>query len=88
MARVRKNYILFKSDGKGPVIAGSFSSFKRAREAIKEDAVREVGRQKTVNGFSPNIEYAPDGGRLRIRKNKNVDYKIRVLFEDRLSPIE
>lgn len=84
MGRVRKNYILFRNDGKGPVLAGSFSSMKRAREAVKEDAAQVVNRIKTFGGFSPSIEYTPDGGRLRIAENRSIDYQIRMLLEDHL----
>lgn len=85
MGRVRKNYILLKTyDGREPTLAGSFSSMKKAREAVKEDAVREVNRQKTTGGFIPNIEYRPDGGRLNITENSNVCYVIKVFNEDKL----
>lgn len=84
MARVRKNYILFRNDGKGPVLAGSFSSMKRAREAVKKDAAREVGRLKEKDGYLPNIEYRPDGGGLRISENRKIEYDIKKFFEDTL----
>lgn len=85
MGRVRKNYILLKTyDGREPTLAGSFSSMKRAREAVKEDAVREVGRLKEKDGFRPNIEFRPDGGRLRLSENRNVDYEIKTFHEDLL----
>ena len=85
MTRVRKNYILFRNDEKGPVMAGSFSSMKRAREAVKEDAAQMVKRIDTIGGFFPSIEYTPDGGRLRMTENRSVDYQIRMLLEDHLS---
>ncbi|MCQ2172711.1 MAG: hypothetical protein MJZ17_08195 [Bacteroidales bacterium] len=85
MGRVRKNYILLKtSDGKEPTLAGSFSSMKRAREAVKEDAVREVGSLKEKGGFLPNIEYRSDGGRLRLSENRNIEYDIKIILEDTL----
>lgn len=85
MGRVRKNYILLKTyDGREPTLAGSFSSMKRAREAVKEDAVREVGRLKEKGGFLPNIEYRPEGGRLRVSEGRNVDYEIKKYLEDTL----
>lgn len=84
MCRTRKNYILFKNEGKESVLAGSFSSMKRAKEAIKEDAAREVRRLKARSQYLPNIEYTPDGGRLNLAKNTNISYSIKTFIEDRL----
>lgn len=88
MGRVRKNYILFKNEGNEPTIAGSFSSMKRAREAIKEDAGREVRKCERATAVMPNIEMRPDGGRLRIGNSKRIDYHIRTTIEDTLGMSE
>lgn len=85
MGRVRKNYILFKYEGKESTLAGSFSSMKRAREAIKEDAWREVQCDEESKDYVPNIELMPDGGRLKQNENKTVYYKIASLEEDKLT---
>lgn len=88
MGRVRKNYILFKNEGKEPTLAGSFSSMRRAREAIKEDAGKEVKDYEKDSDYVSNIEMRPDGGRLRIGNSKRIDYHIRTTIEDTLEMSE
>lgn len=82
MGRVRKNYILFKNEGKEPTLAGSFSSMRRAREAIKEDAGKEVKDYERDSDYVPNIEMRPDGGRLNLESSLKIDYSIHVVKED------
>ena len=84
MGRVRKNYILFKNEGKEPTLAGSFSSMRRAREAIKEDAGKEVKDYERDSDYVPNIEMRPDGGRLKISEDRIIDYEIKTFHVDSL----
>jgi len=82
MTRVRKNYIIFKTENdEGPAFAGSFSSKKRAKLAISEDAKRIALRDRQKDSFAPNIEYRPDGGRLRMQ-NRRIDYSIVDSIQD------
>ena len=84
MGRVRKNYILFKNEGKESTLAGSFSSMRRARGAIKEDAGRKVKEYDNGSDYVPNIEMRPDGGRLRISEDRIIDYEIKTFHVDSL----
>ena len=88
MARLRKNYILFRNDERESVMAGSFSSMKRAREAIKEDALKTTRRFNMRMDYVPNIELTPEGGRLRIEEGKRIDYYIKTMLEDTLEPLK
>ena len=88
MGRLRKSYILFKNDGEEPVLAGSFSSMKRAREAIKEDALKTTRRFDMRMDYVQNIELTLDGGRLRFDESKHIDYYIRTMLEDTLEPLK
>lgn len=88
MARLRKNYILFRNDERESVMAGSFSSMKRAREAIKEDALKTTRRFNMRMDYVPNIELTPEGGRLRIEEGRHIDYYIKTMLEDTLEPLK
>ena len=88
MVRMRKNYILFKKKGKESVLAGSFSSMKRAKEAIREDALKTARRFDMQMDYVPNIELTPEGGRLRIEEGRHIDYYIKTMLEDALEPLK
>ena len=79
MSRVRKNYILFKTEPKKePVLAGSFSSMKRAREAIREDSSMTAIHEK--GEFT--IELLDNGGNLWNEGKLIREYKICCVIED------
>ena len=83
MSRVRKNYILFRTEPKKePVLAGSFSSIKRAREAIRKVAAKDIEKQRMKAKSEYSLELTPDGGILRFKSAQFIRYYILSLVED------
>lgn len=81
MGRQRYSYLLFKKQREGePVLAGSFSSMKRARGAIREDARKDF--PSTDNGDS--VEYVQNGAIFRCKGLALQRYYIRKTVEDEL----
>lgn len=79
MARQRKNYVLFKAEGeRGLALAGSYSSRKRAEEAIKADATTHLSKAQG----QVSIEYTRDGAILWQGKRRTSTYELVVLEED------
>lgn len=79
MARLRKNYILFKTEEKRePVLAGSYSSRKRAEESIKADAAI-YARKAQVQA---SIEFTGNGAVLWSENRRVLSYSIATLLED------
>lgn len=83
MSRARKNYILFKTElEKEPVLSGSFSSMKRAREAIRKIAAKDIEKQRMKAKSKYSLELTPDGGILRFKSVQSIRYYILSLVED------
>lgn len=79
MARTRKNYVLFKKeDQREPVLAGSYSSRKRAEESIKADAALYAKKAQV----QASIEFTGNGAILWSGNRRMLFYTIATLLED------